>query len=51
METTIKDKLRHHLNPLHVFCVFKKIFNKQNALKVAGLYEKLVFKPLVILFF
>ena len=51
MDTTLRDRIRHYMNPLHVFCGIKLIFSKENALKVAKLYEKLVFRPMVTLFF
>jgi len=51
MDTTLKDRVRHYLNPLHVFCGIKRVFSKENALKAARLYEKLVFRPVVTLLF
>jgi len=51
MDTTRKDRLRHYLNPLHVFCGMKRLFNKEYALKAARIYEKMLFRPLVTFFF
>ncbi|MDH5476887.1 MAG: hypothetical protein OEY50_01015 [Nitrospinota bacterium] len=51
MDTTLKDRIRHYLNPLHVFCGIKRVFSKENALRAARLYEKLVFRPVVTLLF
>lgn len=45
MKVTARDKMRHYLNPLHVFCSLTYLLSKDKALKTARTYEKKVFKP------
>lgn len=51
MKVTFKDRMRHYLNPLHVFCSLTLLLKKERALKTAKKYEKRIYKPFVIGFF
>jgi len=47
MKVSIKDKVRHYLNPLHVFCSLNYILSKEKALRAARAYERGIYKPFV----
>lgn len=51
MKVTLKDRIRHYLNPLHVYCSLTHLFRKEKALKTARKYEKRIYKPFVTGFF
>lgn len=37
----MKEKLRHYLNPLHVFCRLKSCgLHDRTAMKLCGVYER-----------
>ncbi|MFH0810663.1 MAG: hypothetical protein V2A77_09405 [Pseudomonadota bacterium] len=41
---TIKQTLRHYLNPLHVFCHLRRLgLDKKTSLRMARLYERYLF--------
>ncbi|MGK7346408.1 MAG: hypothetical protein ACNS63_11445 [Candidatus Nitrospinota bacterium M3_3B_026] len=44
MRTSVKDRLRHILNPLHVYCSLSYVLKRQSALRTARAYEKGVYK-------
>jgi hypothetical protein len=44
-----KDKLRHHFNPLHVYCRLLDIgINRRTARNLSRWYEKAVYKNSVL---
>jgi len=44
----ILDMMRHHLNPLHLYCKLTKLgFNNNFSLKVSRVYEKLYKRALI----
>jgi len=43
---TFKDTLRHHLNPLHLYCYFRKMGFNVNIKNFAW-YDKNLFQPLL----
>ncbi|MBI4828895.1 MAG: hypothetical protein HY804_08820 [Nitrospinae bacterium] len=45
MKTTIRDKVRHHLNPLHVFCSLAWLIKAEKALRTAQSYERRIYNP------
>jgi len=45
MRTSIRDKVRHHLNPLHVFCSLARLFKAEKALRTAQSYERRIYTP------
>ena len=44
MKVTVKDRIRHYLNPLHVYCSLAQILKREKAFKTAKKYEKTVYK-------
>lgn len=46
MKPTIKDRLRHLFNPLHVYCSLSYVMRKRNAMKAARAYERMLYCPL-----
>ncbi|HEB72720.1 MAG TPA: hypothetical protein ENI77_08885 [Nitrospirae bacterium] len=51
MKVTVKDMMRHYLNPLHVYCSLTYLFRKEKALRTARKYERRIYKLFVNAFF
>lgn len=47
MRVSVKDKIRHMLNPLHVYCSLSYVLRKRNALKTARMYESRIYTPFI----
>jgi hypothetical protein len=43
---TIRDRMRHLLNPLHVYCSLSWVLRKRTAIKTARAYERSIYNPL-----
>ena len=46
MRTSIRDRLRHILNPLHVYCSLSYVMRRKAALGAARTYEQKIYTPL-----
>jgi len=44
MKVTVKDTIRHYLNPLHVYCSLTYLLRRERALKTARKYERRIYK-------
>ncbi|MBI4667231.1 MAG: hypothetical protein HY751_12585 [Nitrospinae bacterium] len=45
-ELTLKDRMRHVFNPLHVYCSLSWVLRKRTAILTARLYEKSIYSHL-----
>lgn len=43
---TMGDRMRHLLNPLHVYCSLSWILRKRIAIQTARAYERSIYNPL-----
>lgn len=43
---TVKDRMRHLFNPLHVYCSLAWILRKRAAIRTARIYERSIYNPL-----
>lgn len=43
---TMKDRMRHLLNPLHVYCSLSWVLHKRTAIQTARAYERSIYNPL-----
>ena len=48
---SVRDRLRHILNPLHVYCSLSWMIHKKRALKAARSYERRIYNPIFRNFF
>lgn len=48
MSYTVKDRMRHYLNPLHIFCSLAPMMKRAKAMKTAKIYERIFFNNILL---
>ena len=43
MIVSMKDRARHYLNPLHVYCSLTCVFGRNQALRATRIYENAIY--------